>query len=91
MFFVGDIASPFIASGNINKCQKHFNEFVVCNLEGGIVPTGDASLQDPIIFNDISVLDLLESLNVRVVSLANNHILDVQPSPVETINKLTAS
>ncbi|WP_459947327.1 CapA family protein [Desulfocastanea catecholica] len=61
----------------------------MCNLEGGIVAAGEASLQNQIVFNDISVLDLLESLNVKVVSLANNHIFDVQTSPVETINKLT--
>lgn len=88
MIFLGDIVSPFRASGHINKPQRFSNEFVVCNLEGGIVTTGEASLQDPIVFNDISVLDLLELLNVRVVSLANNHVLDVQSSPTETINKL---
>lgn len=88
MFFVGDIVSPLRASGNINKFQNFSNEFIVCNLEGGIVNPGEASLQDQVVFNDISVLDLLASLNVNVASLANNHILDVQSSPTETINIL---
>ena len=89
MLSIGDIVRPFRTIDGFNKCQSFPNEFVVCNLERGIVPTGAASLQDPSIFNDISGLDLLRSLNDKVAALANNHILDVQSSPLETINKLT--
>jgi poly-gamma-glutamate synthesis protein (capsule biosynthesis protein) len=89
MYFLGDIASPFKIYDYQQKFNLFYHDFVVCNLEGSIASVGSASLQDPIIFNDISVLDLLESLNVRVASLANNHIMDVQLSPNETIRKLS--
>ena len=63
----------------------------VANLEGDVVETGEATLAARQVFNAPNVLEALAAWNVGVVSLANNHVLDVHASPRQTIDKLAAA
>jgi hypothetical protein len=88
MIFLGDIAYPpgFVSTSPVPR----FEQPVVANLEGAIAAPGEASLQDRIVFNDPAVLPYLQSLNVAALSLANNHIMDVDQSLNHTIEALEA-
>ena len=73
MFFYGDIALPgkeYIPAGLLNTST----EIGVANLEGPIIE--ESNIKERKLFNDDSVLDLLNRLNIKIVSLANNHITD---------------
>ncbi len=88
MFFVGDIAVPIGAWKSLPEINDHFsNNSVIANLEGAIVleegvPRGTS------LYNDGAVLAYLRRNNVRLVSLANNHITDFNRSPRTTIDAL---
>ena len=91
MIFLGDIAFPETVSQVV--CEENiFNQPAVANLEGAILPSVSSSLR--LRKNKINlyctdgVVEFLRSLNVRIVSLANNHITDVSPSPEITIKLL---
>lgn len=78
MIFIGDIAVPKGIEPQINKLPEPFRtSTVIGNLEGAIVPTGVASTNETKVFNGENVISFLKNLNVRVVSLGNNHITDV--------------
>ncbi len=87
MIFVGDIAFPFTRPPTVDFLPWN-DEAVVANLEGDVVSSSEASLQDHIIFNSMTAVDFLDDLGGRAVSLANNHILDVHSSPSPTIQSL---
>lgn len=85
MLFYGDIALPeeeYIPDGLLNIST----EIGVANLEGPIIKEGN--IKERKLFNDVSVLDLLSKLNIKVVSLANNHIMDMGNDISYTIKKL---
>lgn len=80
MIFVGDIAHPFRQAPTWGQPSwpwlKH--QAVVANLEGALVFSDEqANTKHRALFNHASILDTLISTNVRVVSLANNHIMDI--------------
>lgn len=92
MIFLGDIVYPEKIQPLLVGGEEIFKQPAVANLEGGILPSEPSSLQlkkksVPLYCTD-NVIDFLHSLNVRLVSLANNHITDVSPSPEITIKLL---
>jgi hypothetical protein len=88
MIFVGDIAIPKGACGKPPLTKGYFGtSTVVANLEGAILHEG-AGVRGTRLYNDQTVLAYLQRNNVRVVSLANNHIVDIDRSPHFTIRML---
>jgi Bacterial capsule synthesis protein PGA_cap len=88
MFFVGDIAFPKEASNSLASKPICFdNASVIANLEGAILQEG-ADPSGTNLYNDRAVLPYLQEHNIRLVSLANNHITDVNNSPRATIDAL---
>ena len=92
MIFLGDIAYPEIVHPLLVGGEEIFKQTAVANLEGAILKSMPGGLQ--LRKNKINlyctdgVIDFLHYLNVRVVSLANNHITDISPSPETTIKLL---
>lgn len=85
MIFVGDIAYPGTIEYNFDDCRYVFDsDDVVANLEGAITADENNYIGKNVAFNSISVLDYLKQANVKVVSLANNHITDISRSPSRT-------
>ncbi len=90
MIFVGDIAVPRGLCTAPPMTAYHFGKSaVIANLEGAILQERTEP-QDTSLYNDRSVLSYLQRNNVRLVSLANNHILDIARSPGTTIRALRA-
>lgn len=78
MIFIGDIAVTKDVNPKIVNLPEVFKlNTVIANLEGSIVPNNAVTTKETKLFNDISVVRFLENLNVKVVSLGNNHITDV--------------
>lgn len=78
MIFIGDIAVTKDVNPQIIDLPEAFkNNIVIANLEGAIALDKSVSTKETILFNDQSVVDFLENINVKVVSLGNNHITDV--------------
>ena len=78
MIFVGDIAVTKDVHPRIIDLPEAFKRnIVVANLEGAIVPENSVSTKETKLFNDESVINFLKYLNVKVVSIGNNHITDV--------------
>ncbi len=75
MLFVGDIAIPYGIQPNIDRLDLFKN--VIANLEGCIATEEMVGLKDDKLFSNDNVIDFLKQLNVRGVTLANNHITDV--------------
>lgn len=89
MIFIGDIAVPKGINPKIDNLPEAFKfSTVIANLEGAIVPDGFASTVETKLFNDEGVIDFLEYLNVKAVSLGNNHITDVCEAFQNTKNVL---
>ena len=87
MIALGDIALPFNYSPLVESHAKILeNDIVIANLEGSIVENPLPLFSNVTLYNQIGVLDFLKSLNVRMVSLANNHIFDVDV-PILTTKK----
>ena len=90
MIFLGDIAIPNDrVFGDFSGDKIFKNKISVANLEGGINCGYDIGLDSNFCFNSCAVIDHLHRLNVKVVSLANNHITDIGRSPRITKEKLT--
>lgn len=81
MIFLGDVAAPFDVSTRAPELHLPDAGLVVANLEG---PLRRGSTRERLIFNDVSVPGYLRRLGVRVVSLANNHVLDGERSTLTT-------
>ena len=87
--FLGDIASPNISCSNdfeksLKEHQDVFNnKCVIANLEG-LLLNKTLATDSPVLYNHPSVLDVLKRINTKVVSLANNHILDLPDQFPET-------
>lgn len=88
MIFVGDIAFPRSICSSPFSAERYFGECsVIANLEGAILKVGSEP-RGTELYNDYLVLTYLRKMNVRLVSLANNHILDSDSSPKATITAL---
>ena len=88
MIFLGDIAHPFPeapAWAEIEQPWKH--QPIVANLEGALVEDTQLFLIKRKLFNHVSVLNAFQAWNVKVVSLANNHILDIDDGLDYTLAK----
>jgi len=79
MIFVGDIAHPFEQPPCWISCDWPWasHETLIANLEGPLAPDIKDNLQCGRLFNHTSVIDALITSNVKLVSLANNHTMDV--------------
>jgi len=83
MIFLGDIASPHYSSTGcleriFLKNQRIFSgKRIICNLEGLIYDGPEIKLNEPILYNHSSVLNILNQGQSSVLCLANNHILDL--------------
>ena len=77
MIFLGDIAVPAGIIPNIDYLPECFSQPVIANLEGAISREGTVSTIETKLFSNENVIDFLKQLNVKVVTLANNHITDV--------------
>jgi poly-gamma-glutamate synthesis protein (capsule biosynthesis protein) len=87
LIFLGDIALPFGVdpSPATRAYERVFDgEPAAANLEGGILETQQATASLAGLYNSPQVRDLLSGLNVKIVSLANNHILDTGRPPSRT-------
>jgi len=91
MIFVGDIALPSCVSPEIDYVPWSDSEIVVANLEGAIVDDGMASLTERKVFSNNNVVSFLQSMNVKLVSLANNHITDMPQAFMHTKQQLDSS
>lgn len=90
MIFIGDIAAP----RNLYPPPSTFgravaNQIVVGNLEGAILRNASEA-GGAVLYNDPAVIDYLKSINVKVVSLANNHVFDINQDIGFTIDRLSA-
>lgn len=91
MIFVGDIAHPFAQAPAWGHTFWPWStpQAMVANLEGALVFENDqADTAQQGLFNHFSIIDALLAANVRVVSLANNHIMDVPGALAATCAKL---
>jgi poly-gamma-glutamate synthesis protein (capsule biosynthesis protein) len=82
MIFIGDVASPDNSYSKLFFDQiKDFvkGEDLILNLEGLVSDDLDTNSSTPILFNHSSIIEKLNQLNCKAVTLANNHSLD-QPS-----------
>lgn len=89
VFFLGDIATPrqLLPQLAATPCLP---APVVAGLEGALLggDENDGWQQRNVSFNDAGVAAALRQLNVRAVTLANNHILDIHPRPSATVELL---
>jgi hypothetical protein len=94
MIFLGDIASPNESCSNdlLDSFKKYSKIFdgkpVIANLEG-LIADLDTNTNTPILFNHQSVIQPLKYINVKAVSLANNHTLDIPTYFDNTTNILS--
>lgn len=88
MVFVGDIAVPREAHVLPPSTTGYFGtSSVIANLEGAILDRA-AEPQGVSLYNDQAVIKYLLENNFRLLSLANNHIVDIDDSPQTTIRLL---
>lgn len=93
MIFLGDIASPDISSSESLKkaFQKYPEVFagkrIICNFEGLIYDGAELIVNEPVLYNHSSVIEVLKQNLPPVFCLANNHILDL-PGQFEYSAKL---
>lgn len=77
MLFLGDVAVPndvsFYFDNNISKQGK----LAIANLEGLIINEEKENSLSYKVFNSKNTIKYLKQLNVKAVSLANNHVTDV--------------
>ncbi len=79
LVFLGDITYPFKGAIRLHECEVFFQDKVsIGNLEGALAPTG-LTVKDEYAFslyNDSSLLQLAQQMNLKGLSLANNHTAD---------------
>jgi len=86
MIFIGDIAIPNINIKIRNQiCDFLSSDLVIANLEGALTKNSAIESLKTVLFNDYkSTLVTLKKLNIKAVSLANNHIFDIANSIIQT-------
>lgn len=97
VIFCGDTAVPFSAEPHFDAVRPLFDGCsAIVNLEGAILPDCKAT-EDYRYFDKFSVysapivIEMLKALNVKAVSLCNNHILDFSHPISYTVNLLKAN
>lgn len=79
MIFLGDFVYPFDKKMEILQCDNElFNEEKCLNLEGAIIDHRKytVSTNARALHSSMFAYDIMQLLNVKAVSLSNNHILD---------------
>jgi Bacterial capsule synthesis protein PGA_cap len=91
MIFVGDIALPKGVNFNIKTPDNIFKDKVtIANLEGPIIGDKSKLIKNSVgLYSTSDINYLFEQLNIKGVSLANNHITDFHNSVKSTIDFLT--
>jgi hypothetical protein len=90
--FVGDVAIPRGFDATSFAPPVDAEGFAVVNLEGALAsPAGPVSASGVRLYNREDVPELLRGWSVRAASLANNHILDTDPSPSRSALRLRAA
>lgn len=89
--FLGDVASPEGVAPLFDPAECGF-DFSVVNLEGALrLPGADGGHPKRAkLYSAPGAIETLHRWGTRVACLANNHILDVDRSPVRTIRALEA-
>lgn len=95
LILLGDIAYPHESCVNIDSLRGFFHgKTAVANLEGPIVERNSKmKVYDSHKYNIYSspdVLGILKKLNIKSVSLANNHFCDFKGGSISTIKALEA-
>ncbi len=91
MIFLGDFVFPFDGNKNIYEFTEELtNESKFLNLEGAIIDPEQytVSTKGMALHSSEYAYDILKSLNVKAVGLANNHIFDYKIDIKEQRNKL---
>lgn len=94
MLIAGDIASPnAVCSEELKRQIEAFpsifgDKNMVCNLEGMLYLRLETRPNKPVLYNHPTVLAALAAANVRVVTLANNHTLDLPQSFDDSVRQL---
>lgn len=88
LIFCGDLVCPFECQVDYSKVKSLFEGAIgIANLEGAILPNEEA-VEHPkwndkySLYSSPDILEVIEDLNIRYVSLCNNHILDYK-LPIE--------
>lgn len=88
LIFCGDLVCPFGCQVDYSKVKPLFEGAIgIANLEGAILPNEEA-VEHPkwndkySLYSSPDILEVIEDLNIRYVSLCNNHILDYK-LPIE--------
>jgi hypothetical protein len=83
MIFLGDLASPDISSSeSLHKVFLKYPEVfsgkrIICNFEGLVYDGSEPIVNEPVLYNHSSVIEVLKQNTPPVFCLANNHILDL--------------
>lgn len=94
ILFCGDLTLPFDTKVDYQEVKDVFSgKIAIVNLEGSILETKDEvsnyRWNDKFsLYSCPKVIDLLKDLNVKGVSLCNNHILDYKHDIQKTVNLL---
>ncbi len=93
LIFLGDIAYPYNNAVDIKKLQHLFaGKIAIANLEGPIIDdlqhikVYDSHKYN--LYSDTAVFDIFKALNIRAVSVANNHFCDFKEQGNNTIKLL---
>jgi len=93
MIFIGDVVSPTVSTSrdflaSVERWKHVFQgEDLLCNLEG-MIAEDYCRTDRPMLSSHPSVFEALTAMNTKVVSLANNHILDLPDNLGTTIGTL---
>lgn len=96
LLFCGDLTLPFNTKVNYDEIKKLFEgNIAIANLEGSILKVeGEVDSyrwKDKFsLYSCPEVVDLMHELNIKAVSLCNNHILDYKHDIQETVSYLKA-
>jgi len=94
MIFLGDFVYPFKRKKDIYEFSEELtNESKFLNLEGAIIDPSryQIATKGAALHSSIYAYEILESLNIKAVGLANNHIFDYQIDIEEQKNELRSN
>lgn len=96
IIFCGDLVCPYNCSINYEQIKSIFqNATVIANLEGAILSNQERvqyyKWNDKFsLYSSPAIFTILRDLNIRFLSLCNNHILDYQQPIEETLQFLSS-
>ncbi|MCD8291802.1 MAG: CapA family protein, partial [Prevotella sp.] len=93
LIFCGDLVCPFDCKVDYKQVKPLFKDAIgIANLEGAILKDKEQvnhfKWKDKYsLYSSPEVLDILDNLNIKYISLCNNHILDYE-QPIEVTNRM---